>query len=103
MVLFKVAWKNLFRNKRRTTSMMFSIAFGVSMMIFANGFNDGMSAQWANFLINQTEGHLKVQHKEFYKYGLTDVEKIVIKDPKNLTAKIKENPHVVAVMPTVAV
>lgn len=102
MIFLQIAWNNVLRNRRRTIATLISIVFGIAMMVFVNGFNDGMSLQWANSLINETDGHLKVHHKEFYKFGISDMEQVLIEDPQLLIEELQENSHVVAVMPRVS-
>lgn len=103
MNFFPIALSNLIRHRQRTTSTILSSAFGIAMMVFTNGFNDGFSKQWVDYLIDQTEGHLVVRHYDFLRYGTADLEKIYIENPEPLITKILENEHVVDVMPRVLI
>ena len=76
MIFLQIAWSNLLRNQRRTLLTLFAVVFGIAVMVFTNGFNDGLSLQWANSLINESNGHIQIHHKEFYKFGISDMERI---------------------------
>ena len=102
MVFLQIAWNNLLRNRRRTIVTLLCIMIGIAVMVFTNGFNDGMTRQWANSMINETGGHLQVKHKDFYKYGISDMEQIYFEDPEAIIAELKKNPSVTAVMPRVS-
>ncbi|MBI3525037.1 MAG: ABC transporter permease [Betaproteobacteria bacterium] len=101
MFFLEMAWGNLLRNRRRTLSTLTAIAIGVSMVILTNGVTGGISANMSDALVNQIDGHLHVQHRDYKKYFITDQEKILIPDYRALSAEIMKNPHVRAVMPRV--
>jgi putative ABC transport system permease protein len=98
MTFLQIAWSNLVRNGRRTIVTLTAIVVGIAMMVFTNGFNAGMTSQWGNSLTNETEGQLKIHHVDFYKFGISDREKVFIEDPRPLIAELRKNPHVTAVM-----
>lgn len=101
MSYINIAWNNLLRNRRRTLSTLAAISVGVSMIVFTNGFTDGIAVGMSDSLVNQIDGHLRVQHRDYRKYYITDQEKILIKEPRSLIAELMKIPHVVAVMPRV--
>lgn len=96
-----IAWQNLLRNRRRTLSTLAAISIGVAMVVFTNGFTNGISANMSNSIINQIDGHLRIEHKDHKKFFITDQEKILIDDYRPLAAKIMSMPHVQAVMPRI--
>ncbi|MBU3914992.1 ABC transporter permease, partial [bacterium] len=96
MIFIKIAWNNLLRNNRRTISTLLAIMVGVGVIVFINGFNDGLTASFANRFINGISGHFQLRHKDYSDYVSTDMEKILIKDPQQLKNELKQNPHVVA-------
>ncbi|MCP4406062.1 MAG: ABC transporter permease [bacterium] len=102
MIFLQIAWSNVLRNRRRTFLTLFAVVFGIAMMVFTNGFNDGLSLQWANSIINESDGHVQIHHNEFYKFGVSDMERIYLEDPQSLIDVIQENPYVVDVMPRVS-
>src|SRR5512136_910739 len=101
MVFLQIAWSNLLRNRRRTVVTLLAIMLGISVMVFINGFNAGMAEQWADAMINERAGHLQIHHQDYYKYGISDLERVLLNDPTSLIAAIRQNPHVVAVLPQV--
>jgi putative ABC transport system permease protein len=103
MQFIVIAFKNLGRNRRRTLSTLFAILIGVSMIVFVNGFNDGMTSSWARALIKGVSGHFKLRHKSFSDFAMTDPEQIILSDPENLILQLKQNPHVIDAMPNVLI
>lgn len=101
MSYINIAWSNLLRNRRRTLSTLAAISVGVSMIVFTNGFTDGIAIGMSDSLVNQIDGHLRIQHRDYKKYYITDQEKIQISDYRSLAAEIRKNPRVRAIMPRV--
>lgn len=101
MFFLEMAWNNLLRNRRRTLSILAAIAIGVSMVVLTNGVTGGISANMSDSLVNQVDGHLRIQHRDYKKYFITDQEKILIRDYRALTTEVMKNSHVRAVMPRV--
>lgn len=101
MFFLEMAWNNLLRNRRRTLSTLAAIAIGVSMVVLTNGVTGGISANMSDSLVNQIDGHLRIQHRDYKKYFITDQEKILIPDYRALTAEVMKNSQVRAVMPRV--
>ncbi len=103
MVFLRIAWSNLLRNRRRTVVTLLAMTIGIAVMVFTNGFNAGMSQQWADTLIDERAGHLQIHHQDYYKYGVSDMELVLIGDPESLIATIRQHPHVTAVMAQTAI
>lgn len=101
MIFLDIAWNNLLRNRRRTFSTLVAIAVGVSMVVFVNGITAGISAGMSDALVNQIDGHVRVQHRDYKKYFLAEPEKILIRDYRELKEEVMKNPHVHTVMPRV--
>ncbi len=90
---------NISRNKRRTLSTLIAIIIGVGMIVFVSGFNNALTGDWASGLIDGSEGHFKLQHKDYDNFATTDVEKILMEKPSEFINSLKENPHIVGAMP----
>ncbi|MBI3772530.1 MAG: ABC transporter permease [Gammaproteobacteria bacterium] len=101
MLFLDIAWNNLRRNRRRTLSTLAAIGVGVSMVVFVNGITAGISVSMSDALVNQIDGHVRVQHRDYKKYFLAEQEKILIRDYRELKTEVMKNPHVRSVMPRV--
>lgn len=99
----RIAFSNLGRNRRRTLSTLLAIVVGISIIVFVNGFSDGLSGAWSADLINTWRGHLKVRHVEFSQHSVNDPEKIIITDPEGVKAHLLNNPHIQGIMPRVSI
>jgi len=81
MNLAAIAWKNLWRQKRRTILTLVSIAFGGFLAILMTSMQD---RSWANFIDTAARmggGHVRVQHPEYIetpslKYSVVDTKNI---------------------------
>jgi len=64
-VLFMLAWRNLWRNHRRTIIMLASIGLGVWAMIFMTALTRGMVDQMVVDGIKALPGHVQLHHPAF--------------------------------------
>jgi ABC-type lipoprotein release transport system permease subunit len=60
-----MAWRNLWRNRRRTLLTLSSIAFGVSLAIIITAIQDNSWTQMINHAARMGGGHVTVQHPEY--------------------------------------
>ena len=64
--LISMAWRNLWRQRRRTVLTLISIAFGGFLAILMTAIQDGT---WSDFIDNAARfgaGHVTIQHPEYY-------------------------------------
>jgi len=59
-LLISLAWRNLWRNRRRTLVILFAIVLGVWAMIFTAAFMRGMSLQIIDDTIDNLTGHIQI-------------------------------------------
>ncbi len=64
-VLVRLAWRNLWRNHRRSAIMLMSIALGVWAMIFMNALMRGMTDQMVRNGLNLLPGEVQIHHPEY--------------------------------------
>jgi lipoprotein-releasing system permease protein len=64
-VLFRLAWRNLWRNHRRTIIMLGAIGVGVWAMIFMTALTRGMVDQMITDSIGVLPGHVQMHHPDY--------------------------------------
>ena len=57
-----MAWRNLWRNPRRTLITVFSMSFGLTMMIVSYSLMEGMFDQMVRYATLLGSGHIQVHH-----------------------------------------
>ncbi len=62
---FKLAWRNLWRNKRRTIITVGSIFFGVFFAVFMSSLQKGSFENMVENMVRFYSGYIQIQHKEF--------------------------------------
>jgi ABC-type lipoprotein release transport system permease subunit len=64
-VLLMLAWRNLWRNHRRTIIMLSAISVGVWAMIFMTALTQGMVNEMIKDGISSLPGHVQVHHPDY--------------------------------------
>ncbi|MDJ0906603.1 MAG: ABC transporter permease, partial [Woeseiaceae bacterium] len=64
-VLSRLAWRNLWRNHRRTLIMLLAITLGTWAMIFMTALMRGMVSQMVSDGISALPGHVQVHHPDY--------------------------------------
>jgi putative ABC transport system permease protein len=93
-MLFSIAYKNLWRNLRRTILAEISIVFGVLVIIGSGNFINGMQRDWAKFEINSSTGAFQVEHKDYQEMGKSEPMKVTLENSAALAEKISKIPGV---------
>ena len=60
-----LAWRNLWRNRRRTLITLVGIAFGLFLSILFTGLGDASYSDMINYGAKMGGGHVAVQHEEY--------------------------------------
>ena len=96
--LWVMAWRNLWRNRRRTVLTLSSIVFGVFLAIIATAMQDQNWADMIDLAARLGGGHVSVQHQEYVDHP-TLTRTVQVDD--TLLAVLQGDPEVRAVMPRV--
>lgn len=83
-MLLKIAWRNIWRNKRRSLITMSSITLGLAIGLLSTAMSDGSYSKLINMAVRMGAGHLTFQNPQFHdsnelKFTLTDTEAIINK------------------------
>lgn len=93
---FRIGWRNLWRNKRRSLVVITSISLGVLAMLFSMGIMNGMNEQIVENTIRTSLGHLSIHEKGF----LEDMKlSHAFVPPKGLLDRLRAMPDVTAFTP----
>ncbi len=94
----KLAWRNLWRNKRRTLITTASIFFGVILSAFMSSMQEGSYAQYIKTIVNSYSGYLQVHLKGYWsekvinkslKYSAIKPELTLVKGIKTTTPRLE--------------
>ena len=61
-----MAWRNLWRNRRRTFVTLSSIAFGVTLAVLFTGLGDASWPKMIDLAARMGGGHVTIQHPEYF-------------------------------------
>jgi len=62
----KIAWRNLWRNKRRTLITVASIFFGVFLAALMSSMQEGSYSSMIDNVVKFYSGYIQVQHKDYW-------------------------------------
>ena len=89
-MLLKLAWRNIWRNRRRSLIVLTSVIVGLVAIILSDGLSNGMIRQ---MLFNQI--NLNISHIQIHKKGFNNnkVVKNYIPDYKKVEDVLKNDPQ----------
>ena len=92
-MLLKLAWRNIWRNKRKSLIVLSSVIVGMIAVIFYDGLDHGMLRQMLNNQISNSVSHIQIHKKGFtdnkvIKNYIPDNEQVekVVKNQKDIKA-----------------
>ena len=94
--LLKIAWRNIWRNKRRTMITVASIMFALFFAIIMRGFGKGSYAKMKQNAIEAYSGYLQIQKKGYW--DDKNINNSFTIDPEYLSG-LRERPEVRALIP----
>lgn len=86
--LLKLALRNIFRHRGRTSMTLASILFGVVALVLAGGFIEDTIVETGESMIRSSTGHIQVGRKGYWEFGSRNPEKYLIEDPDKLRTKM---------------
>jgi ABC-type lipoprotein release transport system permease subunit len=97
--LYKMAWRDLGRNRRRTFFSMLALAFGVALLIFMASFIAGEMRGALQTSIKLQSGHLQVRAASYNEDKTSLKWEDLIENPDALAAQIAARPEVLTATP----
>src|SRR5262245_23227857 len=98
LALFRLARRNVLRQRTRTAMTLAAIAFGVIGLILSGGFVQDIFIQLGEAVIHSQSGHLQVAKAGFAAKGARRPEKFLIDEPEALKARVAKQPEVADAM-----
>ena len=98
MELFKIAWRNLGRNPRRTSVIIAAVAVGVWAMCIVGSYYDALGAQLLETLIFGNIGYVQIHRLDYQKNPSL---RLCMTDGAAVINKIKGAPHLTGYSPRI--
>jgi len=84
-MIWSIAWKNIWRNKKRSLVVIVAVALGIIAGVFIIGFVEGWSKQRLDDAVYNEVSHIQIHNNEYLKNEETS---LTINDPERITAII---------------
>lgn len=97
--LYKMAWRNLWRNRRRTLITLSSLAFGVMTAVTFTGITDQQLGDAIDLAARMSNGHVTVERRDML--DSPSLEHGFLADAR-LRARLAASPEVAKVVPRVS-
>ena len=68
-IIFKLAWRNLWRNRRRTALTVVTVALGLALLLVTLGLGDGSHLQMIDNAVRMGSGHVLIQSRGYQAHG----------------------------------
>lgn len=92
----KLAWRNIWRNKRRTLITAASVFFAVFFSVMMKGFHLGSWIKMIDGILHSYAGYIQVHGAGYWKNKTLDY---TFTEDKNLLGQIKKNKEITSVVP----
>ena len=96
--LLAMAWRNIWRNRRRTLLTLSSIAFGVFLAVMFTAMQDQNWADTIDLAARLGGGHVSIQHPEYLD---TPTLTRTVEEVDQLAGRAAETPNVVRAIPRI--
>lgn len=88
-----MAWRNIWRNKRRTLITTASIFFGVLLSAYMTSMQEGSYAQYISTIVNSYSGYLQIHRKGYWDDKVINNTFEMTPDIASKIGKVKEVTH----------
>lgn len=102
MKLYRIAARNIARNKRRSILSLTAIGVAVMSIVFLFSFLEGMKRDLSNNLQTYYTGEIRVQHKDYEKYEYLNPLHLRIVDFEQVIKEIEKNESVKLLSPRIS-
>ncbi|MCB1957113.1 MAG: ABC transporter permease [Rhodocyclaceae bacterium] len=96
-MLFRLALRNIFRQRVRTAITLSAIVFGVVGLILSSGFIQDIFVQLGEAIIHSQTGHVQVFRKDFLQKGSRKPEQFLIENVGDRIKSMQDLPEVTEV------
>ncbi|MEO0092900.1 MAG: ABC transporter permease, partial [candidate division WOR-3 bacterium] len=101
MLIFNLAWRNVFRHTRRSIITAIAISVGLSAMVFMDTMMNGVDKMAQQNIIDYETGNLVIFAKGYYREeGFFPIDTI-IENPQSLINQLKTIAGIKAIVPRV--
>ncbi len=99
ITLVKIAWRNIFRNKRRSLLTVSVLTMGSIGLILIGGFFDNAMEGFREQTIHSQYGHVQVNQDGYYRKGVSAPFEYIMSDVTRIQNVIQSTPHVLYTVP----
>ncbi|MEO6422324.1 MAG: FtsX-like permease family protein [Candidatus Nitrotoga sp.] len=96
--MFKLAFRNIFRNPLRTALTLAAIITGVVAIIISGGFVEDVFVQLRESTIHSRIGHVQILKSGYLEFGRRNPSNYMIAQPKDVVDAVQTIPQVQAIM-----
>ena len=89
--LMKMAWMNIWRNKRRTVILLCAMTAGLTGVLFSEGFTKGWLDEMVDNAIRGSGGHIKIHGENYHDNPIVENSMVPI---QALYGKLDNDPRV---------
>jgi ABC-type lipoprotein release transport system permease subunit len=101
MLLYvRLAWRNIWRHRRRTIIIVLAMALGLGMMIWYDGLMEGFSDAIYGNAVRVLGGNIQV-HAQGYRANVASNPMLALADPNAVVQAALKDPQVVAASPRI--
>ncbi|MAO65197.1 MAG: transporter [Balneola sp.] len=98
MLYLKLAWRNIWRNKRRTLITMASVVMAVLLSSVMSSMQQGQYDQMIENTVGSFTGHLQVQHPDYFEESTLDNS---LQVNQELLNTLNDHPKIKSVIPRI--